>query len=113
MKLKKLRLKYRLLLRNTGNSSDFAKTRIVFLQKYARSRGTIGVMDKKSHNPSRSSHLLVQLRLVKALHDVGVCIDENGRLRCIKTQEVITKENLRGDPLITMAAITHYVILSF
>ena len=53
-----------------------------------------------------------RLRLVKALHDVGVCIDENGRLRCIKTQEVITKENLKGDPLITMAAITHYVILS-
>ena len=51
----------------------------------------------------------VSLSLVKTLRDFGVCSDENGRLRNEKTGEYVTMNNLGGDPIQFVNAITHHV----
>lgn len=67
-------------------------------------------MNQKNQNPGKFASIPLFTVVVKTLHDLGICIDENGRLRCIDSQEIITKETMKSDPLLTMAAITHYVI---
>lgn len=49
--------------------------------------------------------------LVKGLRELGICFDENGRLRHVKNNELITMSNLNVDPLLTIAAITQYVCI--
>ena len=46
---------------------------------------------------------------MKALRELGICFDENGRLHYVKNNELITMNNLTVDPLLTVAAITQYV----
>lgn len=47
---------------------------------------------------------------MKALRELGICFDENGRLHYVKNNEIITMSNLTVDPLLTVAAITQYVL---
>ena len=46
---------------------------------------------------------------MKALRELGICFDENGRLHYVKNNELITMNNLTVDPPSTVAAITQYV----
>ena len=67
-------------------------------------------MNKRNQNPGKHNVISLFTVVVQTLHDLDICIDENGRLRCIDSHEILTKETMKTDPLLTMAAITHYVV---
>lgn len=47
---------------------------------------------------------------MKTLHDLGVCYDEQGRLRNERTGDYITLSNIHGDAVSLVTAITNHVI---
>lgn len=44
-----------------------------------------------------------------ALRELGIFFDEDGRLRYVKNNELISMNNLTADPLRTVTVITQYV----
>ena len=60
---------------------------------------------------TKCSYSQVSLDVVKTLRDFGVCSDENGRLRNEKTGEYVTMNNIGGDPIQFVNAITHHVLI--
>ena len=47
---------------------------------------------------------------MKALRELGICFDENGRLHYVKNNEIITMFYLTVYPLLTVDSITQFVL---
>lgn len=52
-------------------------------------------------------------RLVRSLQDLGITVDEAGRLRVERTGEYVTMSSIQGDANLLVMAITHYVRFEF